>query len=112
MIPFHLQLPTSNAQLPTTPKSQIPTPNWDIECCWRLGVGSWEWLGFGRWELGIDKVRVIVGITGATGTVYGVRLVERLRELDVETHLVISRWGARTLAHETPYSRDHLESLA
>jgi 4-hydroxy-3-polyprenylbenzoate decarboxylase len=57
-------------------------------------------------------VRVIVGITGATGTLYGVRLLERLRELDVETHLVISRWGARTLTHETPYSREHVESLA
>src|SRR5262245_12329941 len=56
--------------------------------------------------------RLIVGLTGATGTVYGVRLLERLRELDVETHLVISRWGARTLLHETPYSREHVESLA
>jgi len=57
-------------------------------------------------------VKLIVGLTGATGTIYGVRLLERLRELDVETHLVISRWGARTLAHETPYSREHIESLA
>src|SRR6185295_14898936 len=57
-------------------------------------------------------MRLIVGLTGATGTVYGVRLLERLRELDVETHLVISRWGARTLAHETPYTREHVESLA
>src|SRR5689334_1674757 len=56
--------------------------------------------------------RLIVGLTGATGTLYGVRLLERLRELDVETHLVISRWGSRTLAHETPYSREHIESLA
>ena len=43
-------------------------------------------------------MRLIVGLTGATGIIYGVRLLERLRELDVETHLVISRWGARTLA--------------
>jgi flavin prenyltransferase len=57
-------------------------------------------------------MRLIVGLTGATGTIYGVRLLERLRELDVETHLVISRWGARTLTHETPYSREHIESLA
>src|SRR5688572_30200719 len=56
--------------------------------------------------------RLIVGLTGATGTIYGVRLLERLRELEVETHLVISRWGARTLAHETPYSREHIEALA
>ena len=56
--------------------------------------------------------RLIIGLTGATGTIYGVRLLERLRELDVETHLVISRWAAHTLAHETPYSREHVESLA
>lgn len=56
--------------------------------------------------------RVIVGITGATGTIYGVRLLERLRDAGVETHLVISRWGARTLLHETPYSREQVEALA
>ncbi|MGH2400558.1 MAG: flavoprotein, partial [bacterium] len=50
-------------------------------------------------------MRVIVGISGATGVIYGVRLLERLREARVETHLVISRWGGRTLLHETPYSR-------
>jgi len=57
-------------------------------------------------------MRLIVGITGATGAIYGVRLLERLRESGVETHLVISRWGARTLLHETPYSREQVEALA
>jgi flavin prenyltransferase len=56
--------------------------------------------------------RLIVGITGATGVVYGVRLLQRLREAGVETHLVISRWGARTLQHETRYSREDVEALA
>jgi 4-hydroxy-3-polyprenylbenzoate decarboxylase len=56
--------------------------------------------------------RLIVGITGATGVIYGVRLLERLREAHVETHLVISRWGARTLQHETRYSREQVEALA
>ena len=57
-------------------------------------------------------MRLIVGITGATGVIYGVRLLERLRDAGVETHLVISRWGARTLMHETPYSREQVEALA
>ena len=57
-------------------------------------------------------MKIIVGITGATGTIYGVRLLERLREAGVETHLVISRWGARTLIHETPCSREYVEALA
>jgi 4-hydroxy-3-polyprenylbenzoate decarboxylase len=57
-------------------------------------------------------MRLIVGITGATGVIYGVRLLERLREAGVETHVVISRWGGRTLLHETSYSREQVEALA
>jgi 4-hydroxy-3-polyprenylbenzoate decarboxylase len=49
---------------------------------------------------------------GSDRTIYGVRLLERLREAGVDTHLVISRWGARTLMHETPYSREQVEALA
>ena len=57
-------------------------------------------------------MRLIVALTGATGAVYGVRLLERLRDAGVETHLVVSRWGARTLLHETPYTREQVEALA
>jgi len=57
-------------------------------------------------------MRLIIGITGATGAIYGVRLLERLREHGAETHLVISRWGARTLMHETTWSRERVEALA
>jgi flavin prenyltransferase len=57
-------------------------------------------------------MKIIVAITGATGAIYGVRILERLREAGAETHLVISRWGARTLLHETPYSREQVETLA
>ena len=57
-------------------------------------------------------MKLIVGITGATGVIYGVRLLERLREAGVETHAVLSRWGARTLAHETSYSREQVEAIA
>ena len=57
-------------------------------------------------------MKIIVGITGATGAIYGVRILQRLRETGAETHLVISRWGARTLLHETPYSREQVEALA
>jgi flavin prenyltransferase len=44
----------------------------------------------------VSSKRLIVAITGATGAIYGVRVLERLRDAGVETHLVISRWGART----------------
>ena len=46
--------------------------------------------------------RIVVGISGASGALYGVRLLERLaRREDVETHLVVSRAGEKTLHHET-----------
>jgi len=56
--------------------------------------------------------RLIVAITGATGAIYGVRLLEMLRDAAVETHLVISPWGRRTLVHETPFSVDRVQQLA
>ena len=56
--------------------------------------------------------RLIVGITGASGTIYGIRLLERLRALDVESHLILSRWGARTLVHETSYTVEQVQQLA
>ena len=51
-------------------------------------------------------------MTGATGAIYGVRLLERLHEAKVGTHLVISRWGARTLMHETTWTREQVVRLA
>ena len=57
--------------------------------------------------------RVVVGITGATGTIYGIRLLEILkRYADVETHLVISRPGKRTMVEETDYTAADVEALA
>src|SRR6202790_3336725 len=56
--------------------------------------------------------RLIVGITGATGTILGVRLLQALKEHKVETHLILSNWGARTLVHETPYSVTRVQEMA
>lgn len=56
--------------------------------------------------------RLIVGITGATGTIFGVRILQMLHGSGVETHLVVSKWAARTLAHETPYSLKEIQGLA
>lgn len=57
-------------------------------------------------------MRVVVAITGATGAIYGIRLLEVLREAQVETHLVISAWGQRTIELETPYSVERVKGLA
>jgi 4-hydroxy-3-polyprenylbenzoate decarboxylase len=59
-----------------------------------------------------QSTRLIVGITGATGTIFGVRLLQMLHGSGVETHLVVSKWAARTLAHETPYSLKEVQGLA
>jgi len=56
--------------------------------------------------------RLIVAITGATGTILGVRLLQALRGSGVETHLVLSRWGARTLIHETPFTVDEVRRMS
>src|SRR5882724_9784499 len=56
--------------------------------------------------------RLIVGITGATGTILGVRLLQVLKEEEVETHLVLSNWGARTLVHETSYTVQQVQQMA
>jgi 4-hydroxy-3-polyprenylbenzoate decarboxylase len=56
--------------------------------------------------------RLIVGITGATGIIFGIRALQTLRELGIETHLVVSRAGELTRAHETDMSREALHALA
>jgi len=57
-------------------------------------------------------MRLVVGITGATGALLGVRTLQILKDAGVETHLVLSKWGARTLLHETPHTIDYVKSLA
>lgn len=56
--------------------------------------------------------RIIVGITGASGAIYGVRLLEALHSLEIETHLVITEPGCTTLALETGRTPESLEPLA
>jgi flavin prenyltransferase len=55
---------------------------------------------------------LIVGITGASGTVYGIRLLQMLKGSDIETHLVMSRWAVRTLVHETRFTPEAVQALA
>jgi flavin prenyltransferase len=57
-------------------------------------------------------MRIIVAMTGATGAVYGVGLLAALRELEIETHLVLSRWAEVTLLKETGRSVRELASAA
>lgn len=56
--------------------------------------------------------RLIVAITGASGSIYGVRVLQLLQPTGIEAHLVLSKWGARTLQHETGLAPRELETLA
>ncbi|MGW3284283.1 UbiX family flavin prenyltransferase [Streptomyces sp. NPDC001002] len=58
-------------------------------------------------------MRLIVGVTGATGAIFGVRLLQRLKAMpEVETHLVLSRWARTTIELETGLSVQDVSALA
>ena len=56
--------------------------------------------------------RIIVGITGASGVIYGVRILEVLSKLKIETHLIITKAGLKNLEIETSYTKNQLGSMA
>ena len=58
------------------------------------------------------KRRLVVGISGASGVIYGVRLLELLRHTDIETHLVMSKSAEMTLAYETDLKPKEVRALA
>ncbi len=57
-------------------------------------------------------MRIIVGITGASGALYGIRLLKALKDHNVETHLVITEWGAKIIEFETDSISTDLGNLA
>ncbi|KTC94347.1 UbiX family flavin prenyltransferase [Legionella erythra] len=58
------------------------------------------------------KERIIIGISGASGIIYGIRLLEILRQLSVETHLIVTKAAQQTRHYETAYTASDLEQLA
>jgi 4-hydroxy-3-polyprenylbenzoate decarboxylase len=57
-------------------------------------------------------VGLIVAITGGSGVIYGVKLIESLKSLNLETHLIISEWGEKTIKIETNIDIDSIKNLA
>ena len=57
-------------------------------------------------------MKLVIGITGSTGTIYGIRILEELKKAKIETHLIASDWAKKCLAMETDYSFDKVKSLA
>ena len=57
--------------------------------------------------------RIVLGVTGASGIIYAIRILETLSEMDdVETHLILSDAALQTLGYETEYSSEYLNNLA
>lgn len=57
-------------------------------------------------------MRLVVAITGASGVIYGIMALEVLKRLGIETHLILSEWGEKTIRIETDRDGDYVRSLA
>lgn len=57
-------------------------------------------------------IRIVIGISGASGAIYGIRALELLRQMGIETHLVVTRAGQMTLAHELDMRPADIKGLA
>ena len=55
---------------------------------------------------------LVIGITGSTGVIYGIRTLETLKKCNVETHLVITDWAKKCITMETDYKLDDIKNLA
>ena len=59
-----------------------------------------------------NNPRLIIGISGSSGIIYGIRLLQILQKLGIETHLVVSKAGQLTRAYESNLSAAELKALA
>jgi 4-hydroxy-3-polyprenylbenzoate decarboxylase len=66
----------------------------------------------GHVEGGAPTMKLVIAITGASGAIYGIRILEELKKQSIETHLVISRWGLETIRLETAYTDERVRGLA
>ena len=57
-------------------------------------------------------MKIIVAITGSSGVLYGIRMLEILQKLGINTHLVLSDWGERNIRIETHMTIDYVKSLS
>ena len=57
-------------------------------------------------------MRLIIGITGSTGVIYGIRMLEVLKDTGVETHLIMSEWAEKCTSMETKHNVEYVKSLA
>lgn len=60
----------------------------------------------------MEKRRIIVGMSGASGAILGIRLLQELRKRDMETHLILSHWAEKTIELETDCTAEDVCRLA
>lgn len=58
------------------------------------------------------RKRIVIGMTGATGAILGIKILTVLRRLNVETYLVLSHWAEATIRYETDYTPANVRALA
>lgn len=73
---------------------------------------SWPSREFQEQQTAKRRKRIIVALTGATGAAIGIKVLQLLRQLNVETHLIISKWAAETIKYETDYTPASVRALA
>ena len=56
-------------------------------------------------------MKLVIGITGSTGVIYGIRILEKLKEFNIETHLIMSDWAQKCITMETEYDLNYVKSL-
>lgn len=85
-----------------------------IKVSWCKSIQKWVHCAFHPTSLGfyMTSSRLIIGITGSSGIIYGIRLLQVLQNLPIETHLVVSKAGQLTRAYETNIGIEELKSLA
>ena len=57
-------------------------------------------------------LKLVVGITGSTGIIYGIRLLETLKKIGIESHLIMSEWAIKCISMETEHTAEYVKSLA
>ena len=57
-------------------------------------------------------MKLVIGMTGSTGVIYGIRMLEVLREVGIETNLIMSEWAEKCIVMETKHKPDYVKSLA
>lgn len=68
--------------------------------------------GLSKEREGKEKLKLVVAITGASGAIYGIKIMEEIKKKAFETHLIISKWARTTIETETRYTVKEVEKLA